>query len=75
MCVHPALATKYFAKMDPFEESYSASTPGSSEEPFADDREYGSDKDYRPSGSESLSSEDPVGSSQTSCMQETAAII
>ncbi|XP_045457227.1 piggyBac transposable element-derived protein 4-like [Melitaea cinxia] len=36
-------------------------TPESSEDPYADDGEYGSDKDYYPSGDESLSSDDAAG--------------
>ncbi|CAG4951585.1 unnamed protein product, partial [Parnassius apollo] len=55
---------------DPFKENQrrleklfdGASTPDSSEETFVDDVEYGSDKDYRPSESESSISKDPVGS-------------
>lgn len=51
-----------------------ASTPESSQDPYADDGEYGSDLDYQPSDLESSSSEDATSRPKSRRVQRTASI-
>ncbi|CAH4034420.1 unnamed protein product [Pieris brassicae] len=51
------------------------STPESSEDPFADDGEYGNDQDYEPSGNESISSDDAISISATRRIGQRSAAL
>lgn len=51
------------------------STPESSEDPFADDGEYGNDQDYEPSGNESTSSDEAISISATRRIRQRSAAI
>ncbi|CAF4947838.1 unnamed protein product [Pieris macdunnoughi] len=52
-----------------------ASTPESTQDPFEDDGEYGSDQEYQPSGDESTSSEDATKVSQTRGVRRNTTIL